>query len=112
RQSLLAEAGFAFEVRASGVDEEVYPRDMLPSDLARGLAVAKAEAVARQLPDDVVLAADTVVAFGDQILGKPRDAAHAAQMLQLLAGTTHLCITGVSVIYHGGMYNKSTRVMS
>ncbi len=97
RQSLLREAGFAFEIDPADVDEENYPRSLLPSQLTLHLARAKLDVVSKRHADDVVLAADTVVAFGDQILGKPLDATHAFQMLQLLSGTTHIVITGVAV---------------
>ena len=50
------------------------------------LARGKAAAVSPRFPNDVVLGADTVVAFGDLILGKPADAQHAASMIQTLAG--------------------------
>jgi len=85
---------------------------MAPSELARRLALAKAEAVAAQVPDAVVLGADTVVAFGEQILGKPHDAQHAYEMLQLLSGTTHLVITGVAVVHPSVRFSASTRILS
>jgi septum formation protein len=97
RQSLLREAGYTFEIDAADIDEEDYPRGLLPSEVALRLAKAKLSAVALRHPEDVVLSADTVVAFGDVILGKPNDAEHARQMLRLLAGTTHIVISGVAV---------------
>ena len=42
---------------------------------------------------------DTVVALGDWIIGKPRDPAHARKIIELLAGATHIVITGVSVVF-------------
>ena len=77
RQQLLREAGYAFLVRPANVDEDDHPPRILPADLAEYLAVQKASAVAAQFPDDVVLAADTVVAFGDKPLGKPAETASA-----------------------------------
>lgn len=76
------------------------------------LARRKADAVAAKFPDAVVLAADTVVAFGDQIIGKPHDAAEAREMLRLLSGTTHIVITGVSVRHKAVGHTADTRVMS
>jgi septum formation protein len=112
RQQLLREAGYAFLVRPADIDEEDYPPGTLPADLAEQLAVRKANAVAPQFPDDVVLAADTVVAFGDRPLGKPADAADARRMLELLGGSTHIVITGVAVVRLATKHVASSRVMS
>ncbi|MGH7215105.1 MAG: Maf family protein [Tepidisphaeraceae bacterium] len=112
RQQLLRDAGYAFDVQPADIDEENFPRNLLPPDVAEYLAAAKAQAVSAEFPDDVVLAADTVVSFGDMLLGKPSDPAHARQMLDLLSGTTHLCITGVSVIHRAANFAKKIRVMS
>jgi septum formation protein len=112
RQSLMREAGFEFSVHPADIDENQFGSTLLPSALALKLAEAKAAAVAERFPDNVILAADTLVAFGDQILGKPPDAAGARAMLNLLAGTTHIVITGVCVRVHGREYSRMTRVMS
>lgn len=112
RQSLLSDAGYLFEIKPSDIDEESYPASILPTELAQLLAKTKAEKVSEEFPGDVVLAADTIVAFGDQILGKPKDAAHARKILELLAGTTHIVITGVSVICRATQFFRHTRVMS
>jgi septum formation protein len=98
RQQLLSEAGYTFSLHPANVDEESYPSTLLPIDLARTLAIAKARAIAPQFPQDLVLGADTVVAFGDRSLGKPEDAEDARQMLWLLSGTTHIVITGVALV--------------
>jgi septum formation protein len=111
RRSLLEEAGYSFTVEPSGVDEDAVT-DLYPMDLALHLALAKADAVAARFPDDVVLAADTVVALGDWSLGKPADEAHAREMLGLLSGTTHLVITGVAVVHQSAGHQALTRVMS
>lgn len=113
RQELLREAGFEFSIEPADIDEEALTvGGMLPSAVALRLAEAKAHAVAERFPDNVILAADTVVAFGDQLLGKPADASDARRMLALLAGTTHLVITGVCVALREHGCVKSARVMS
>ena len=112
RRKLLADAGYEFVIRPAGVDEDEYPKNLLPSDVALHLARAKADAVAEQFPDAVVLGADTVVAFGDRVLGKPRDAKHATRMLDLLAGTTHIVITGVAVICRATNFVRAAKVLS
>lgn len=114
RQELLREAGFEFSVEPSDVDEDALALagESLPSAVALRLAEAKASAVAEKFPDNVILAADTVVAFGDQLLSKPIDAADARRMLALLSGTTHIVITGVCVAMKQHGCVKSERVMS
>src|SRR5205823_5058780 len=83
-----------------------------PVAVATYLAEAKARAVSARHPDDVVLAADTVVAFGDTLLGKPADAPAAKKMLQLLSGTTHIVITGVAVMHTAAKFSRTARAMS
>lgn len=111
RQQLLREAGYDFVIHPADIDEDDHA-PMLPADLAEFLAAQKVQAVARHHPNDVVLGADTVVAFGDTVLGKPADAADARRMLRLLAGTTHIVITGIAVVRVASAYFTSSRVMS
>jgi len=112
RQQLLSDAGFHFDIDPAEIDESAHPASILPSQVAIYLAEAKARAVATRHPDDIILAADTIVCFGDQILGKPADAKQATRMLSLLSGTTHLVITGVCVEHRAARFHKSARVMS
>jgi septum formation protein len=112
RQELLREAGYAFVVDPADIDENDSPRGLRPGDLAEYLARRKTEAVSARHPDDVVLAADTVVAFADQVLGKPKDAADARRMLRLLSGTVHSVITGVAVVRDSASFSRHTRVLS
>lgn len=93
RRDLLGELGIDPAVRPADVDETPRPGES-PEELVVRLAHAKATAVDVE-PDDLVIAADTVVAVGDDILGKPDDGDHAASMLRALSGTTHRVITGV-----------------
>ncbi len=112
RQRLLRQAGYQFETRVAAIDENDLPPEILPADVALHLARRKADAVAAECPDAVVLGADTVVAFGDQLIGKPRDAEHARQMLHLLSGTTHIVITAVAVRHRQAKHAAEARVMS
>jgi septum formation protein len=112
RRSLLREAGFEFIVYPANLDEESFGRDLSPIELARQLAIAKANVVAEKFPEDFVLAADTVVAFGEQVLGKPANEDQAFHMLALLSGTTHIVITGVSLQQRNTGNLQSARVMS
>ena len=111
RRQLLEEAKFDFIVEAADIDEEDHP-PLAPAELAQWLAVAKCAVIADRFPSDVVLAADTVVALGSQILGKPSDPAHARQMLGQLSGTIHEVITGVAVACRATSLKLDARVRS
>lgn len=112
RQELLRQAGYEFEVDPAGIDEDDFPGGLRPGDLAEYLARRKIEAVSPRHPQDVVLAADTVVAFADKALGKPKDAADASRMLRLLGGTVHSVITGLAVVRIAAAFSRHTRVLS
>jgi len=93
RAELLRAAGIGFTVRSVEIDET--PRESeVPRDYVRRLAEEKARAVAADA-SEVVLAADTTVVLGGEIMGKPVDAADAIRMLRALAGQKHTVITGV-----------------
>ena len=111
RAKLLADAGYQFEVHPADINEQEINAPS-PSELAQRLAMAKADAVATQYPDDVVLAADTIVCLGEQVMGKPADAAAAKKMLELLSGTTQIIITGVCIMRKSADLQQSYRVMS
>jgi len=99
RRDLLAQAGLAFEVVPSTVDEKnlrMHTQDK-PEEYARVLAEAKANEVARQYPDSWVIGADTMVVINDTVLGKPRDTAEARYMLETLSGKTHKVLTGYCI---------------
>lgn len=112
RQQLLGEAGYTFEVYPASIDESDVPKDLSPGDVAEYLAQRKAEAVAARFPELTILAADTVVAFAERVLGKPKDAADAARMLRLLSGTIHSVITGVAVMRASDPLFLHARVLS
>jgi septum formation protein len=97
RQELLRNAGIPFVVHATDIAEVPREREA-PRAFAERLAREKALAVFRQLSDDFILGADTIVVVDTQILGKPRDRADAERMLRLLSGRTHQVITGVCLI--------------
>jgi septum formation protein len=98
RAQILRDAGFAFTILSSAVDETPIPGET-PQDLVQRLALAKAELVAaRAVGPAIVIAADTVVTLEGAILGKPRTTDDARQMLETLSGRTHSVVTGVSLI--------------
>jgi len=89
----LTAAGLAFVVRAPNIIEERHAGES-PVDYVRRLAEEKARAVPLN-SGEIVLAADTVVVLGDQVLEKPADEADAVRMLALLSGREHQVITGI-----------------
>jgi septum formation protein len=93
RRDLLENAGIPFTVRVSPVDEQVLPEEDAITYVRR-LATAKASTVPAA-PDDLVLAADTVVCLDGAILGKPSHANEAKMMLKVLNGRTHEVHTGI-----------------
>jgi len=93
RQALLRQAGIPFIVIPAGIEEAPLPGEDPRAHVER-LAREKALAVGAA-PEDTVLGADTVVVVNGEILGKPRDAADAVRMLQLLSGREHQVITGI-----------------
>lgn len=100
RQQLLALLREQFEVLPADCDER-FADGTPPEQAVALLAERKATAVAAARPDALVIGSDTVVALGQSIFGKPRDAAHAAQMLRALRGQAHTVHTGVCVICPG-----------
>lgn len=100
RQELLKYAVDNFEVRPADVEETV-PENIPPEETAEYLAVKKARSAMEKSPYDDIIAADTVVLLGDEIMGKPRDINHAREMLTRLSGKTHRVITGVCICSRG-----------
>lgn len=95
RRELLSRFNIPYRVQASRVEEREPEVGEDPAEYALALAVEKAEAVASSHPDDIVLAADTVVAVDSRILGKPANETDALRMLRMLRGRSHLVVTGV-----------------
>jgi septum formation protein len=88
-------------VDASEIDEMPLPSET-PRQTAARLAAVKARVVSARRPGAFVLAADTVVAVGRRMLGKPATADEAGQMLDLLSGRNHRVFTGVAVTAPNG----------
>ena len=117
RRELLAQIGLEFEVRVSDVEEKITSKE--PGTIVEELARQKAEAVLASVkekavegiapegiaPEEtdadelLVIGADTVVAYGEKILGKPKDEQEARKMLTMLSGHTHKVYTGVCLLH-------------
>lgn len=94
RAELLTAAGYAFTVRPTEVDETLLPGET-PEAAVRRLSRLKALAVPAG-PDEVVVAADTLVVVDGDALGKPVDEMDASDMLRRLSGRAHDVLTGVT----------------
>lgn len=98
RSELLTAAGLAFEVVRPDIDETPNPGEAADRYVMR-LSAEKARAVAQQVSGDtLILAADTTVADGSDILGKPDDPGDAAATLRRLRGRVHFVYSGVSLL--------------
>jgi len=96
RKELMGIFHIPFTVRVADIDETMDPEKAPSQEVAR-VSRLKAEAVAREA-EDIVIAADTIVVCDREILGKPKDAADARRMLQMLSGRTHQVMTGLTVL--------------
>jgi len=105
--------GVKFEVVASKV-EEVTGGPLMPSEVAVTNACRKAISVADAHRDAMVIGADTVVAMGNRLFGKPADKRAAAAMLRALSGKTHEVTTGVCLVRRStgdlAVFAETTRV--
>ena len=103
RRELLDQLGVAFDTVDAEIHEQRLPHEA-PSDYVSRLAREKAGAGLLALaarPDAIVLGADTDVVLDGEVLGKPRDAAHAAELLARLSGRAHRVITAVWLLSGG-----------
>lgn len=100
RKWLLEGAGYTVRCEVSGADE-LEDASFSPSGLALENAWRKARPIAEKLPEETIVAADTVVALGGRFFGKPADPADAFRMLSELSGRTHEVVTGVALCRPG-----------
>lgn len=112
RKELLEQIGINFDICPAKGEEVITKK--IPHEVVQELASQKAKEVAGMVksyefsheelmtPQDImVIGADTIVAYEDQILGKPKDETDAFRMLSLLSGNTHSVYTGVSIVLLG-----------
>lgn len=108
RLELLAQIGVTpVAIRAPDINEDVLKSE-LPRDYVNRIAAQKAAAV-KAAADEVVLCADTTVALGRRILGKPADAAEAAAFLFALSGRRHKVITALAVKHGDKLWTKDVQ---
>lgn len=102
RSDLMKQVGFEFRISTCNTDES-YDDSLSPAEIVMELSLRKADAVFdKEMPekDTVVVAADTIVAMDNKILGKPKDRNDAIRMLTELSGKKHQVYTGVTLYYY------------
>lgn len=105
RREILSMVTNDFSVRVSDCDESYNkgtPLELVPKILAerKAMAIPTAE-------DEIIIGCDTVVVYGGELMGKPKDKSDAVRMLKKLSGTTHSVISGVSVRRGEKIYSES-----
>lgn len=100
RRELLSFIQKDFQVCASNA-EEIIPDGLKPHEVVMHLAKIKAEQVAHEHPEAVVVGADTVVVLDGQIMGKPKDHEDCVRMISALSGREHEVFTGVAIVANG-----------
>lgn len=113
RRELLRQIGLEFEVISSNIEEK--SKSLIASQMVMELSEGKAMDIYEKLPEETkasvwVVGADTIVAFGDQIMGKPENRRHAVEMLSRLQGSTHQVYTGVTLVGQSGKEDKPFKV--
>ncbi|HKG06981.1 MAG TPA: Maf family protein [Pedobacter sp.] len=100
RQELMKSMDLDFQVVLKDVDES-YPPELQPAEIALYIAEKKAAAFIENTENAVVITADTIVAYNQEILGKPANIDEAVAMLGKLSGSRHQVYTGVALCYQG-----------
>lgn len=96
RQELLKGLGISFEIVVVNCDE-TYPNHLKNEKITDFISETKAKSYSELKKNEILITADTLVALGDQILGKPKDEAHAFEMIKSLSQNTHQVYTSVSI---------------
>lgn len=100
RKELLAKTGLAFDIIPAKGEEKVTKT--IPAEVVMELSQQKAKEIAEQQTEDcIIIGADTIVAKGDEIMGKPKDATDAYRMLDMISDDCHQVYTGVTIIRTG-----------
>ena len=96
RQELLKALGISFEIVVVNCDE-TYPNHLKNEKITDFISETKAKSYSELKKNEILITADTLVALGEQILGKPKDEAHAFEMIKSLSQNTHQVYTSVSI---------------
>lgn len=96
RRDLLTATGLEFATCTTNIDETILSGETIESYVTR-LAILKAESAAPQSLDSIIIAVDTAIGLGKEIIGKPDDELHARSILTKLSGNTHLVASSIAV---------------
>jgi len=110
RREILRQLGLEAEVRPASLDEALEPGEG-PEEHVERLARAKAELVALDVPDALVIGGDTIVLRDARVLGKPEGDEHAVQMLMSLAGREHEVLSGLALVGDHGVVSGLSRTV-
>ncbi len=110
RRELLAADGWKFRILSPEVEE--HGDSLSPQDLVETNAHLKAEAIASEHPNALVLGSDTTVALEDTILNKPTDMTQAREMLRQLSGKPHRVLTAISLLHKEGNLDLTQTITS
>lgn len=95
RKEILKKLKIKFTIKKSPYEEDLNLK-MPPSDLVKFLSLGKAQAIKNK--DALVISGDTIVAYNNQVFGKPKTKKKAREMLNILSGKKHEIITGITII--------------
>ncbi len=111
RFDLLKSLEIPFKTTSISVEEN-FLKNETPVENACRLAAKKAEAAMEKFPDDLILSADTIVAVGQQILGKPLNPEEAIRMLTVLSGREHEVITAIALFHKRNKLKNISHVVT
>ena len=97
RAEILKMIKLNFKVAPSKIKEEINPK-IDQNETAINISKAKAEAISHKYPKDIIIGADTIVVFNEEIFGKPKDINESKKMIKALSGNSHKVITGVTIM--------------
>ena len=95
-----------FKVAPSKIKEKINPK-IEQNEIAINISKAKAETISHKYPNDIIIGADTIVVFNEEIFGKPKDINESKKMLKALSGNSHKVITGVTIMNEKIRYFKN-----
>lgn len=98
RADLLSQIGLTFEIYPSDIEEPSFNGSITPASATEHLASMKAKSVAERYTEGVIIGADTLVAYKNELIGKPDNPEHARSILKKLSGNKHKVVTGVCLI--------------
>ncbi len=109
RVDILNQIGLKFRQIPSNINEDLG-QDMSPADLVKKLAHNKALDIAEKESNALVIGCDTIVAFNNDILGKPGNSTKAFEMLSMLNGKMHQVYSGISVFYKKKLVSSDVEI--